>query len=80
MLHGAFTVSEEGCEWEDVVIPTVMGIWVHSVTRERAEKYFGVRWMDRDTYVLWLVGKPSAGYRSRVMELFLWYIESVHNL
>lgn len=76
-LHGDFEGQKTKCEWEDVVIPTLMGIWACHAIRERAEQELGVLWSTFQDYTSWLVGAPSDPYYSRVMEVFLWYVERV---
>ena len=77
MLHGDFEGAKTKCDWEDVVIPTLMAIRANRETRERAQRELGTMVADWVAYASWLVGEPSAGYYSRVMELFLWYVERV---
>lgn len=77
MLHGPFGDSNTKCEWEDVVIPTILAIWGNLEMRKRAQIELGLTWADGMAYSSWLTGTPSPGYHSRVMELFLWYVERV---
>ncbi|KAG9309057.1 hypothetical protein JVU11DRAFT_10939 [Chiua virens] len=80
MLHGEFVGAKVICEWEDVVIPTLGAIWTHFEIRTQAQEELGVKWLTWEAYTQWLVGMPAEGYYSRVMELFLWFVERVVGL
>lgn len=74
-LHGGF--GDGGCEWDDVVMGTVMGIWLNKELRRQAEKELEVIWRDEDGLIEWLKKKPLKGHHSMGMDLVIWIAEEV---
>ncbi|KIK80755.1 hypothetical protein PAXRUDRAFT_157856 [Paxillus rubicundulus Ve08.2h10] len=63
------------CEWEDIVIPTVVGIFNNQELRISAQRRFSVRWVTLEELRSWLVVTPIEGHHSHAMDLMMWFIE-----
>jgi len=74
-LHGVLVKGSMDCEWEDIVMPVALGVYMRRETREAGEKYFGVEWKDMEMFVSWLMKKPGNGRLSWGMDLLLWFVE-----
>ncbi|KAG9308754.1 hypothetical protein JVU11DRAFT_3817 [Chiua virens] len=75
MLHGPFTLSDAPCEWEDIIVPTLIAIWKAPNIHLWKNNPFGKLSKDLDGYAKWLLERPSPGYCSKVIEVFLRYVE-----
>jgi len=74
-LHGPFGNGRK-CEWEDVVMPTIMGIYLDVNLKSRAETAFGCRWMNTEELMKWLMKMPEKGKHSKGMDLYMWFVET----
>lgn len=74
-LHGGWEGRDVECEWEDVVIPVCLSIWLDKETRRAGEEEFGVRWERLQDFTRWIVMMPRDGYRSKGMELVVWIVK-----
>lgn len=62
------------CEWEDIVIPTAIGIFHDESLRTQAEETFNVKWNTVKELQSWLTLAPvEHGHYSHAMDLFMWF-------
>ena len=66
------------CEYADIIAPLAFAIYHKATLLSHAQAHFGVRWMGLVTFTDWLMGMPSRGRQSNLIDLLLWYIEMEH--